>query len=327
MKFFEKLMWLPLASIIFGAYAIQRGLVVFAKTDLVAPWLSEALHIYFLMIALSIFFAGVFLDKIPTRKALLGAVITGTVGLLTLPYTPWGFGILLGVAAAFIKLGPFSGPLKILSGGKATSIVPQAIAKNVGALVFLLVLASVLTGLGWTVTALAMTAIFLGAGITSYILMPDDNLETKWKLDKFVEWAKDYRFWFFIGVFFCQGIYYPVMSQFWPQLAAAGYGSSKPFLLGGGFVLAGLLRYPWARIGDKVGHWPLLLIASFGYILTFFFSTVAPLAFWIGFQCIASIQTPCYWGYARRFANKDYVATLVGVGFVVLYVSSWLLWK
>jgi len=127
-KLVKSWLWLPLSLSVAGVYAIQRGLGVIAKTDMVPVFFSEALGIFFYTIAIGIFFCGIILDNIDTKKAILVGTVLGIIGLLGLPYSPWYFGLFFGSAAMLFKLAPFSAPLKIYKPEKniALKISPQA---------------------------------------------------------------------------------------------------------------------------------------------------------------------------------------------------------
>jgi len=316
-------MWLPLMLVIFGTYAIQRGLGTFAKSGLLDPSFSFALQIFFVTMAVSMLFMGLILDNINSKKILLLGAGLGIGGILLAPYTPWGFGLVFGVAAAIMKLVPFTSPLKLFDGADGLRIAPQASAKNFGGAFFMLFLGAALMTWGFPISSILM-ALLLGAScITAYYMMPDDKIEG-WKWGIFKELAIDLKFWLMMFYFFVMcGIYWLVITGLFPSLAKIGMAKGDIIVIMAlSFILTGILRFAAAWAGDKYGHWIFMTIGVLGMILCYYLLPVAPLwALWL-FAPFSTMHTANYWPQCKQLWGPKYIATVVSLGFVSMYFGA-----
>jgi len=324
----KKWVWFPLSMGVFGSYAIQRGLTAFSKVGTGIP-LDKILSIYFLVVMISALGIGILLDNIQTRKVFLVATIVGALGLLLLPYTLYGFGILFGAAATMMKLAPFSSPMKLYSENEGWKIAPQAASKFFGTAFFLLLLGGgvYLTEIGWNWTAFGLSLFFLLAGVVSLKHVPDNRIEG-WKLDKLQEWIKKPVFWSFMSYHFIMtGFHYVLYSKWIPSLETSGYDRDiAVLLLGIAAIFAGLLRWPTARVGDKYGYWIFCLIGVVMFPVLAYVAPSAPLVWLIIYIPIAAGQTPNYWGWAKRITGPEHVSTLMGIGVVFQYLGSFIIY-
>lgn len=325
------LIWLPLALSIFGVYAIQRGFATFAKaSDFGIPHMQDALAVYFTVMSLAVLIGGYFLDNFKTKNIMLMATVVGVLGILLVPYSPLGFGLLFGCAAAFIKLGPFSAPMKLFNEKEAIRIAPQSAAKNVGGAVFILFLGGALTALGWANASVVLAVFFLMSGIATYIMLPDDRIEG-WKWDIFKELATDLAFWMMALYFFIMcGVYYVAIYQFYPALTSiAGLSKTTTLTtLAISFLCSGALRFFVAWLGDQE-IWngislrlPLMWFGTAGMAACIYLTNVVPILSLVIFTFMSAIHTPNYWAYCKEMWGPKYISTVVALGFFFMYLGA-----
>lgn len=324
------LLWLPLSLSIFGIYAIQRGFATLAKaSDFPIPHMKEALAIYFTVMSLAVLIGGLLLDNRNTKEIYLLATGLGVVGILMVPYTPWGFGLLFGASAAILKLAPYSSPMKLFNEKEALRIAPQSAAKNIGGAVFILFLGGTLETLGWNTTSIILACFFLITGLVSYTMLPNDKVEG-WKWSIFKELSYDWRFWFISLYFFVMcGVYYVAIYGFYPAFISAGYEPEVTLtILAGSFLCAGALRFFVAWLGDKE-IWdglsfrlPLMIFGTVGMAVCIPLSNFCPIISLILFTFMSSIHTPNYWAYCKEQWGPKYIATVVSLGFFFMYLGA-----
>jgi MFS family permease len=324
------MIWLPLALSIFGVYAIQRGFATFAKAaGFGITHMKDALGIYFTVMSIAVLVGGYFLDNFNSRKIMLFATFIGVIGILLVPYSPLGFGLLFGTAAAFIKLAPYSSPMKLFNKNEALKISPQASAKNLGGAAFILFLGGVLVNLGWDVASVVLAGFFLIVGLLSYTMLPDDKIEG-WRWDIFSGLAVDYRFWMISIYFFLMcGFYYIAIYGFYPALihVAAFSKASTLVILAVSFIIAGCLRWPVAWLGDQyIGNvklrLPLLWVGTAGMAASIPLTKVYPMWSLALFTFMSAIHTPNYWAYCKEIWGAKYIATVVSLGFFFMYLGA-----
>lgn len=325
------LIWMPLALSIFGVYAIQRGFATFAKaSDFAIPHMKDSLSIYFTVMSLAVLAGGYFLDNFSTRKVMLFATCLGVLGILLVPYTPLGFGLLFGTAAAFIKLGPYSSPMKLFHSSEALRIAPQSAAKNIGGAAFILFLGGTLTTLGWNVATIMLACFFLVCGLLTYQMLPDDRIEG-WKWDIFQNLWIDFRFWMICIYFFLMaGVYYVAIYGFYPALTEVALLPKTTALtvLAISFIIAGLLRFFVAWLGDQE-IWdgikfrlPLMWIGTAGMAVCIPLTQIQPLISLVLFTFMSAIHTPNYWAYCKEIWGPKYISTVVSLGFFFMYLGA-----
>jgi len=326
----KNLLWLPLSLSIFGVDLIQRGFATFAKAkDFMIPHIGEALSIYFLVMSLGVLIGGFVCDNMNSRKVLLWATIVGALGILTVPYTPWGFGLIFGSAAAFIKIAPFSGPLKLYdTTNDAMLISPQAAAKNFGGALFTLFFATIFIGMGWIWATGILASLFILSGISTYYMMPDDKIEG-WKLTIIKDLAKDFKFWAAMVYFFLMsGLYYMVIFGFYPALKDAGFDKLKTAtIIAISFLICGFLRFFVAWLGNIKynGHsirLPLMWGGTAGMASCLFLTPISPIFSLAVFTFMSAIHTPNYWAYCKEMWGPKYISTVLGLAFFFMYLGS-----
>lgn len=323
------LIWIPLALSIFGVYAIQRGFATFAKaSDFGITHMKEALSIYFIVMSLAVLIGGYFLDNFNSRKVMLAATLMGVIGILMVPYSPLGFGLLFGGAAAFIKIAPYSSPMKLFDTNEAIKISPQAAAKNFGGAAFILFLGGALTSLGWNVASVILACFFLAVGLLSYNMLPNDRIEG-WKWYIFRDLARDWHFWMMAVYFFLMcGFYYVAIYGYYPALVAAGIAKGTVLtVLAVSYIIAGLLRFLVAWMGELyIGNvklrLPLLWIGTFGMAVCIPLTKIQPVISLALFTFMSAIHTPNYWAYCKEIWGPKYIATVVSLGFFFMYLGA-----
>jgi MFS family permease len=315
---------------IFCIDIVQRGFAAFAKAaDFPIAHIKEALSIYFFVLSVGVLIFGFVCDNFNARKVLLLAMIVAAIGMITIPYTPWGFGLLFGGAAAFIKVAPFSAPLKTnKKGSDAINISPQAASKNLAGALFILVISGLLASIGWITTTLLLGIFILLCGILVYFTVPDDKIEG-WKWDIFLKLAKDWKFWMISVYFFLMcGWYYVAIYAFFPALAEVGYTrATSSTLIAVSFLFAGALRFFVAWLGDQYikGYkvrLPLLWVGTFGMGACVLLTPLYPLISLALFTFMSSIHTPNYWAYCKEQWGPTYIATVVSLGFFFMYLGA-----
>lgn len=329
MTFKNSLLWFPLSLPIFCVDIVQRGFATFAKaTDFSIPHIHEALSIYFFILSLGVLIFGFVCDNFNARKILLWSMIGAAVGIATLPYTALGFGLLFGGAASLIKVAPFSAPLKLINKNEAINISPQAAAKNIAGALFTLVIAGLLTTIGWITTTTLLGLFVIACGIFVYYTVPDDKIEGwKWKI--FLDLCKDWKFWMMAIYFFLMcGWYYIAIYGFFPGLVKAGYDKgTSSIIIAISFLAAGALRFVVAWIGDQkiLGYkirLPLLWIGTFGMWASIYITPIHPITSLALFTFMSSIHTPNYWAYCKEQWGPTYIATVVSLGFFFMYLGA-----
>jgi len=323
------LIWLPLALSIFGVYAIQRGFATFAKaSDFPIPHMQEALAIYFTVMSLAVLIGGYFLDNFNSRKVLMFATGLGVFGIIFVSQSPMIFGVLFGVSAAFIKLGPFSSPMKLFNKNEALKISPQSAAKNIGGAAFILFLGGTLKLLGWENTTVILSIFFLIVGWVTYIMLPDDKIEG-WKWDIFLILSKDWKFWMIAVYFFIMcGVYYIAISALYPGLTKAGIPSATALtMLAVSYLICGGLRFFVAWLGDQEikGYklrLPLMWFGAFGMAICIPLIKIYPVLSLVIFTLMSAIHTPNYWAYCKEQWGATHISTVVALGFFFMYLGA-----
>ena len=322
------LIWLPLALSIFGVYAIQRGFASFAKsTDFIIPHMKDGLSIYFTVMSLAVLIGGYFLDKFNSRNVMLAATGLGCLGILLVPYSALGFGLLFGTAAAFIKLAPYSSPMKLFDKNEAIKIAPQSAAKNIGGAAFILFLGGSIATLGWSTASIVLSLFFLLSGVASYFMLPDDKIEG-WKWDIFTKLFKDLKFWMISVYFFIMcGVYYIAIGGYVPELVKILDKGVAYTVLAISFIIAGLLRFWVAWLGDQTikGYklrLPLMWIGTAGMAVCIPLTKVYPIPSLALFTLMSAIHTPNYWAYCKEQWGPKYISTVLGLGFFFMYLGA-----
>jgi MFS family permease len=327
----EKSLWLPLALIIFFEYMIQRGFATFAKAPQLASLnITDALSVYFLTMSSVVLIGGILLDNFSSRKLLLGATLMATIGLITIPYTIWGFGLIFGSASALLKLAPFTAPLKLKDGEDAYRIAPQASAKNFGGAFFSIVMGTLLLSSGLALSMTVLGFMFLAVGLWAYYSLPDDKVQG-WKWSIFKDLAKDKLFWLFmLYFFFMNAIYYVAVAQLYPSLVKTGWSKQGAiYLIAGSYVLAGILRFQWGKAIDASSQRLKMILMFAGNVCMaapIFFANTYPMGSLIIFTIFSAMNTPIYWAYAKAQWGSKYISTVIGLGFVSMYLGAGLLY-
>ena len=316
-------LWLPMMMSIFGVYAIQRGFATFAKSaDFVVPHMQLGLGIFFTVMSLVVLVGGYLLDNYNSKNLFLISGLLGAVGIVSVPYSPWAFGILFGTAAAFLKLAPYSAPMKIYNENEAVKICPQAAAKNLGGAAFILFLGGLLISLGWNYVTTILAAFFMAACLFSYLILPNDKIEG-WKWSIFKESSKSIKFWgFMVYFFFMCGIYYVAIMGFYPALKGIGFtATTATTTLAISYLCAGALRWPAAYLGNYM-RLPLMWIGVAGMAIAIFLTKIHPVGALVLFTLSSTIHTPNYWAYCKEQWGPRYIATIIALGFVFQYLGA-----
>jgi hypothetical protein len=320
----NRFIWFPLSMLIFITYALQRGLASFAKTDMVVPWLQDGMGIYFTTMSLTVLLGGFILDKVSSKVVILFATGVGILGILGLIHGPWLFGIGFGIAASFVKLAPYSAPLKLFDGNDGIRISPQASAKNFGGAFFLLFFGAFLMTFTFNVIVVYLSLLFAIIGLLSYYMLPDDKIKG-WNIIEIKEVIKKWKFWVLMSYFFIMcGVYYVAIMGFFPaMIKIGGYTKGETItLMAISFILAGILRWPAAWIGQKIGYWKTIIIGTIGMIITIPLTKIDPLLAMYLFAPFSAIHTPNYWALAKDMFGKKYLGTVIGLGFVAMYIGA-----
>ena len=323
------LLWLPLSLSIFGVYAIQRGFATLAKAaDFPIPHMKEALAIYFTVMSLAVLIGGYLLDNRPTKEAYIYATFLGVLGIILVPYTPWGFGLLFGAAAAMLKLAPYSSPMKLFDSNEAIRIAPQSAAKNVGGAMFILFLGGTLKALGLIPTSILLAGFFLVVGIVTYSMLPDDRIQG-WKWDIFKQLSVDFKFWMAaVYFFFMCGLYYIAITGFYPALTGVGISAGVALTtIAVSYLCSGALRFFVAWLGSQEikGYkirLPLMWIGTAGMGLCIPLTKINPILSLIVFTFMSAIHTPNYWAYCKEQWGPKYISTVVSLGFFFMYLGA-----
>ena len=316
--------WLPLTLGVIGSYAFQRGLVLFSKIPGVPGNLLPGLKIYYAIVALSALLIGILCDQINTRKLVLIFTVIGCLGILALPWSAWGFGVLFGTSAALFKLGPYSGPLKTIKERMSWNITPQVAAKSIGSVAFALLLGTLLVQLSWTWAMIILLAFYLGAGVLGYLVMPEDKIEG-WKLGQLKTWMKDWKTWLFMGH---QGtiniIHQLYLVGSLPALLAVGYSKTEALLIVG--VILGLyevvIRFGTGWFADRTPYWPFMLAYPIVGTIGLLTLTTAPIIGMLLISTVGAMQTGTYWPLAKKIVGPVYLGTFLGIGLVIQYAVT-----
>jgi MFS family permease len=157
--------------------------------------------------------------------------------------------------------------------------------------------------------------------------MPDVKIEG-WKISIFKELAIDWKFWLMMIYFFLMsGIFYVVISLFMPALKKIGFSDAQSiYLIGMSYVVTGILRFGSAWLGDKIGHWKLMLIGTLGMAGCYFLLPYNPiLTVWI-FTVFSTMHTANYWAQCKQLWGPKYIATVIGIGYVAMYIGAGILY-
>ena len=316
------LIWLPLALSIFGVYAIQRG---FAVLNTSIPNMEVAMPMFFMVMSLAVLVGGYLLDNFNTRNVLLCATVIGTVGILLVPYTPLGFGLLFGCAAALIKIGPYSSPMKLFDKNPAMKISPQSAAKNFGGAFLIFFAYGLMVKHGWVTTTQLLASLFAFVGIATYFILPNDRIKG-WKWSILKELIDDEKFWLISLYFFVMsGFYWMAVTQYKSAFMAAGFSKQDTLTyIGISFVIAGFLRFVFSWIGDCASkRLPLMITGTIGLgIAVYMLEACHPIYSLIIFTPMSAIHTPNYWAYCKEQWGPRYISTVLGLGYFFMYLGA-----
>jgi len=315
------LIWLPLALSIFGVYAIQRG---FAVLNTSIPNMEIGMPLFFITMSLAVLIGGYLFDNFNTKNVLLGATALGAIGILLVPYTSLGFGLLFGCAAALMKIGPYSAPLKLFNDKNALRISPQSAAKNFGGAILIFFAYGLMLKYGWVAMTSVLASFFCIVGLITYFMLPNDKIEG-WKWNILKELLVDEKFWLISLYFFVMsGFYWMAVTQY--KSALIGMGFSKGIALNYiaiSFVVAGFLRFVVSWIGDKGKlRLPLMIIGTFGLGFAVYLLQFNPLISLIIFTPMSAIHTPNYWAYCKEQWGPKYISTVLGLGYFFMYLGA-----
>jgi|WetSurSiteA1Bulk_404760.scaffolds.fasta_scaffold00566_2 hypothetical protein len=318
-----------LSLIIFCLESWQRGLVTLSKSPMLPIFFTSATSMYFIVVASSIFVMGLVLDNTNAKKSILVGIVLGMLGIILTPYTIYGYGLIFGISASLMKLIPFSSPLKISSGKyDGLLVAPQASAKNFGGAFGLLVLVIIMKSFGLLSTSIFIAIIFGISGFAAYFLMPDIKVEG-WKISIFKELAVDWKFWLMmVYFFFMSGIFYLTIASFIPALKRIEHFSDgqAAFMIGISYIATGIFRFGAAWLGDKIGHLVLMLTGTLGMIYCYFLLKYDPFwAVWI-FSIFSTMHTANYWAQCKQLWGPKYIATILGLGYVAMYIGAGVLY-
>ena len=310
---------------IFIIYAVQRGFATIAKSGMAPDFFSQSMSIYFTTMSLAVLAGGFLIDRFKPKTLVYWATFAGCVGIGLIDNTAWGFGLLFGAAAAMFKLLPYSNPLKRNTDLKtdAQIIAPQAAAKNFGGAAFLLFLGALVAKFSLSTFAGILGMIFMVLGIYLIYTIPDDRIPG-WKIDEIKELIKRPRFWQFCAYCFLMcGFYYLAVMGFFPAMLKAGFTKANTItILAVSYLFTGLLRWPVAWMGRHYGYWKMMVIGTIGMAGCYYLTPVYPLAALILFVPFSAIHTPNYWAWAKFHFGRKYLATVVGLGFVAMYLGA-----
>jgi MFS family permease len=321
--------WLPLSLPIFGVDLIQRGFAAFAKAkDFMIPNMEDALSVYFITMSIGVLVCSVICDRANSRRILLYSCLVGGIGMVLLPHSYLAFGIIFGMAAAFIKISPFSASLKLTKDRPATNVVPQAVAKNLAGALFILLLGLVFKSLGWTTSSLLLGAVFVLSGFYVYWFVPDDRIEG-WNWSIFRVVIGQFKFWHLMTyMFFMNGTYYLVVKQFYPAFIEMGIPSSSAMtMMAISLLISGAMRWPWAWAGDVrvLGpHTRVILMWGGVAAMAVPLWTIPhyPITSFVVYTFLNAIHTPTYWAYHKENWGPEYVSTIAALGFAFMYLGS-----
>lgn len=316
------MMWMPLSLVVFISYIFQRGLVIISKTAMAPPELLIGMPYYMAAIGISALLIGLLCDNFNTRKLFLLLCFAGFVGLLIIPYSPLGFGILFGASASMTRCGAFSGPMKLFDKDLSWNIVWQSVSKSIAPVVIPLFLLAFLAMLGWSWVIAILASLYLIAGILIYKIMPDDVME-KWNFSDIKQWVKSWRVWAVFAAMVATPIYQIFMSRMIPTLQTHGYTMTDAVsivLLLGFLEVGGRFLFSW--IADKWDcHEIICYIVNFvDVFLTWLVLPVFPLIA-IAIHFIANGgSTPTNWPTMRKAVGAQYVSTFYGITVFVSFI-------
>ena len=309
-------LWLPMSFFIFIVYVVQRGFATIAKSGMVPDFFPQAMSIYFTTMSVGVLAGGFLLDRFRAKDILLLACIVGSIGIILIDITPWGFGLFFGGAAAIIKARD--------TANDGMMIAPQSSAKNFGGAVFLLFLGAVIGGMSLFSVSVALGIAMLAAGVYTCNVMPDNKL-VAWKIKDVIALMKLGTFWVLMIYFFLMcGIYYIAVSELYPGLTKVG-GYSKEMailILAASYILSGALRWPAAWLGNFFGYWSVLILGLLGMGVAIPMAATEPVSATFCFAIFSALQTPNYWPLAKQTFGRQYLATVVGLGFVFMYLGA-----
>lgn len=321
-------LWLPLSAFIFIVYVVQRGFASVAKSGIVPDHFPEAMQVYFWVMSVGVLAGGFLLDRFRAKDVLFFGCFLGGFGIMGIINGPWLFGIFFGAAASIVKLAPYSIQLKAFDTEcDGMRIAPQAAAKNFGGAAFMLFLTAMIIGYTINQLAVALGLAMIGFGIYSYRLIPDAQITT-WKLTDVLTLMKSLSFWALMAFYFVMcGIYYKAVMGLLPAMIKTG-GLPKGtamILLAISFIIAGVFRWPSAWFGKKVGYWPAVLIGTAGMAISILLSPKMPVLSTFWFAIFSALLTPNYWPLTKGMFGKEYLSTVMGLGFVAQYFGAGIL--
>ena len=120
------------------------------------------------------------------------------------------------------------------------------------------------------------------------------------------------------------GIYYIVVMGLYPALTK-GAGLAKAdalFLMAISFLLAGVLRWPSAWLGQKIGHFPLVVAGTVGMALCIPLAEINPVLLVFVFAVVSSVHTPNYWRMCKERWGATNIATVVSLAYTAMYIGA-----
>ena len=316
--------WLPLSGMVFVVYMIQRGFAAISKAGYVDSDLGLGMGIFFTTVAVAITAIGFLSDRIKAHYLVLGATILGTLGIIGLTFNPWLFGIGMGIAAAIAKMVPFTIPLK----NKTTSIdalriSPQAAAKNFGGSLFFFLLAAVIKTAGFSLFTAIIAPAFAAMGMWAYFSVRNHNIKLmKWKKDVVLKILKN-KYWYLWGAWYASATVaiYTMYPKLIPQMISMGASKVDALYLFGIIGLAAsVFRLLFAWLGDKFGHFKMMIISLVTMIFTIIFLPTFPYFVIPMFYLAKQINTPNMWVTAKKWFTKENIGTAAGMAMIISYI-------
>ena len=338
-KLFEKLKsisydWLPLSGIVIVTYMIQRGFLAISKAGMVPDMdIKGAMSIFFTAAAFSALGIGFLSDRIKVHWLIILAGITGTIGILSLGYSPVIFGIGMGIAASVAKMIPFLTPLKNKDTKiEALRISPQAASKQIGAGLFFFLFAALIKISGFSLFTSIIAPIFAVFCFLSYLSIRKHNIPLiKWDLVVVKRLLCNWK-WYLYALWygFTGVILYTAYPKVIPGLMQLGNSKLAAITLFGILGLAFLpFRWIWAYAGDLLQkHWILMFVSMAIYIPCIWLIPMYPLYAIPVFLITMKMVTPNMWATSKTWFTKEDIGTAMGMVMIVGYlIIGWSLGK
>lgn len=324
MNFLRKFMPLPFALLLIPVYGIQRGIAAMTKSGILPAEAILALSIYLFVVGFGLLLVGPLVDKFGPKPIILSGTILGVVclGLVTYNFVLF-VGVGLAFSAVMLRSATLAGVLKTYHKTEGYFVSPLAAAKNIGPAIFLTVAVPMSLLLGWQYMFYLMACVYAILGIWGYRAATDVP-QYSFDFKVILTFRKSWKFWVIGASVTCMSFFvYQFFLDIVPLMVKFGIGmESAFFFLICSFWGAAVLRFPWAWVGEKIGHGKVIGVALVILVASVLFLRFNPILMLVFGSVAAAAFTPNYSVLWKHLFGAENVGTTIGFMYMFAAIGA-----